>query len=87
MEKHYLYILQSLKDKSFYVGETSDLERRLEFHNKGLQRYTRKKCPWKRVYSKEFDNREEALKREQEIKKKKSRRYIEWLIENKNIAG
>jgi len=85
MEKHFLYILQSLKDKSFYTGESNNLERRIKFHNKGLQRYTRKKRPWILVYTEKFNSRTEALKRESEIKKKKSRKYIEWLISNQEI--
>jgi putative endonuclease len=31
-------------------------------------------------YSEEFQTKTEALKREFEIKKKKNRKYIEWLI-------
>ncbi|MEA1937239.1 MAG: GIY-YIG nuclease family protein [Patescibacteria group bacterium] len=87
MDKHYLYILQSLKDESFYVGTTGNPEARLKFHNKGFQRYTRKKLPWILVYAEEFNSKTEALKRENEIKKKKSRRYIKWLVDNQKIAG
>jgi putative endonuclease len=81
---HYIYILQSEKDNSFYIGETDNLKERLKFHNKGLQRYTRNKIPWKLVYFEKYPNRREALKREKEIKRKKSKRYIEWLIKNKH---
>ncbi len=81
-EIYYLYIIQSKKDNSFYIGITGNIEKRLEFHNKGLQRYTRNKTPWKLVYYKIFKNKTEALKREREIKKKKSRKYIEFLIGN-----
>jgi putative endonuclease len=31
-------------------------------------------------YTERFETRTEAVKRESEIKKKKSRKYIEWLI-------
>ena len=82
----YLYILQSLKDNSFYIGVTHNLEKRIEFHNKGLQRYTKKKVPWKLVYYEIYKDKTSALKREREIKKKKSRKYILELI-NKNTAG
>ena len=77
---HFIYILQSEKDKSYYVGEAPNIEDRLIFHNKGLQRYTRARMPWKIVYSEKYENRKEALKREKEIKRKKSKKYIEWLI-------
>jgi putative endonuclease len=31
----FVYIIRSLKDKKFYTGFTSNIERRLEEHNKG----------------------------------------------------
>jgi putative endonuclease len=35
---------------------------------------------WDLVYAEEFLTKTDALKREKEIKAKKSRKYIEWLI-------
>jgi predicted GIY-YIG superfamily endonuclease len=35
---------------------------------------------WKLVYTEIFQTKSEAAKRELAIKKKKSRKYIEWLI-------
>jgi putative endonuclease len=81
---HEVYIIQSKLDKSYYIGEAPFAEERLIFHNKGKQRYTKARMPWKLVYKEKYLNRHEALFREKEIKGKKSRKYIEWLIENKN---
>ena len=36
-----VYILQSEKDNSFYVGSTQDIDMRLERHNSGGSRYTK----------------------------------------------
>jgi GIY-YIG catalytic domain len=30
---HYVYILQSLQDPKYYIGETTDVDTRLKFHN------------------------------------------------------
>jgi len=30
---HYVYILQSLKDNRYYIGETSNTDERVLFHN------------------------------------------------------
>jgi len=76
----FTYILQSQKDLSFYIGYTSNLEQRLEQHNKATSGYTSTKKPWKLVYFETFDLETEARKRERAIKKKKSRKYIEYLI-------
>jgi len=65
---HYVYILQSLKDNKFYIGETADVARRLAFHNAGLQRSTRHITPFKIVLTEEHETRTQALLREKEIK-------------------
>ena len=74
------YIIQSEKNNSYYVGQTDNLEKRLAEHNRGKNKYTKNKIPWRLVYKESFETRGEAMKRENEIKKKKSRSYIEWLI-------
>lgn len=75
-----VYILQSLKDKTYYVGSTQDLSERLHRHNQGRSKYTKAKRPWKLVYHEEFSDRSSALKRENQIKRKKRRGFIEKLI-------
>ena len=61
--KFYVYILQSLKDNSFYTGYSSNLLNRVREHNFGSTRYTSHKRPWELIYSEEFDNKRDALKR------------------------
>ena len=78
---YHLYILKSLKDGSYYVGSTNDLEDRFKRHNEGRVAYTKPKRPWKLVYSEEHPNRSSAAKRETEIKAHKRRGFIEALIQ------
>lgn len=59
---HFVYILQSLKDSKYYIGETVDLEERLLFHNNGRQPSTKHRIPFNLVLFEKFDNRTEALK-------------------------
>ena len=80
MEEWFIYILYSEKIDKYYVGSTDDLEWRLERHNMGWGKYTKRGIPWGLVYSEKYKTKTEALKREREIKKKKSRKYIEELI-------
>jgi len=65
---HYVYILQSLKDNKYYIGETHDVEARLAFHNAGKQRSTKSRIPFKLILIEEFENRFLALEREKQIK-------------------
>ena len=81
-EKFFVYILQSRKDFSFYVGQCNDLDRRMSKHFDGLSKYTASKRPWRLVYFEKIATRSGALQREKEIKAKKSRIYIESLILN-----
>jgi len=74
---YYVYILESLKDGSDYVGLTNNLEDRLRRHNEGRVAYTKPRRPWKLVYSEEHPDRSSAAKRESEIKAHKRRAFIE----------
>ncbi len=76
----YLYIIQSEKTGKYYIGSCENIEVRLNRHNQGTTPSTKLGRPWKLVYKEEYSFRTEALKREREIKKKKSRKYIEFLI-------
>ena len=78
---YYTYILQSQKNGKYYTGSCQVIDMRLERHNAGATPSTKPGRPWKLVYSESFENNSDALKREREIKSKKSRKYIEYLIE------
>jgi putative endonuclease len=81
----YTYILFSEKLNKYYVGSTLDVNQRLSRHNRGTEKFTSTGIPWKIVYVEQCDTVSLSRKREIEIKKKKSRKYIEWLIQNKSL--
>jgi putative endonuclease len=76
----YTYILFSAKLNKYYVGACTDLTRRLYEHNIGHSKYTSTGIPWILKYTETFETLQEAKKREQAIKKMKSRKYIESLF-------
>lgn len=56
-------------DGSYYTGWTNDLDRRLAAHNAGKgAKYTRSRLPVTRVYHEICGSKEEALRREIQIK-------------------
>jgi len=77
---YYIYIIYSEKRDRYYTGYTSTLEQRLRMHNDGCTKSTKAGVPWKIVYTESFQTKSDAMAREYAIKRKKSRRYIEWLI-------
>jgi len=78
----FVYIIYSNKIDRYYVGYTDELEWRLERHNQGWGRYTKRGIPWELVYDEKYKTKSEAIKREREIKRKKSRKYLEELVRN-----
>ena len=78
---YYIYILYSEIYDRFYVGSAEDISSRFERHNKGMVKATKPYIPWLMLYFEEYSSRSEAMKREKEIKNKKSRKYIEWLVD------
>ncbi len=76
----FVYILQSRKNKSFYVGSCENLEHRFKLHNKGLVKSTKRYIPWVIVYKENFHNLKDARRRELQIKSWKKRELIEKLI-------
>ena len=76
----FAYILYSKKLNKYYVGACIDMERRLKQHNSGQSKFTSTGIPWILKYTEGFDTLERAKSRELQIKKKKSRKYIENLF-------
>jgi putative endonuclease len=67
----FCYILEC-SDGTYYTGWTTDPERRVKQHNKGVgARYTKTRRPVKLVYLEEQPDKITALKRELAIKKLK----------------
>jgi len=77
---YYVYILRSKKDGRHYIGSTSDVERRLAWHNAGKQRSTKSRTPFVIVHTEVFDNKTEALKREKQIKSYKGGNAFKALL-------
>jgi putative endonuclease len=74
---YYLYILQSEKTGRYYIGVTSNVQRRLKEHNSGLVKSTAPYKPWELKRVEEFSDINSAYQRERFIKAKHSRKIIE----------
>jgi len=78
---HYLYILYSEKIDQYYTGETKDVGQRVKKHNRGHSKATKKGVPWELKKVIEFETRTQAIKAEKWLKRMKSRRVIERVID------
>ena len=79
---HYVYIAQSAKTGSYYIGSAANIEKRIKQHNSNQTRSTRNKGPFKLVYKEPLGTKTEARKRENQLKKLKGNRQLKRLIEN-----
>ncbi|MFA5172782.1 MAG: GIY-YIG nuclease family protein [Candidatus Paceibacterota bacterium] len=65
---YYAYVLESLKDRKFYVGYTENLKIRFESHSKGLVKSTKERRPLRLVYYKACLHQQDATRREKYLK-------------------
>jgi len=65
----FVYILESEKNGSFYIGSTLNFRKRVVEHNLGRSLYTRNLRPFKLVFSQEFPSLKIAKGIEYKLKK------------------
>src|SRR5688500_4020809 len=79
-----VYVLRNPSGR-LYIGQTQNLEQRLQEHRDGLSRWTSNRRPWELVFSVTFVSRSEAMRRERALKSghlhmelRKQLRQPEW---------
>lgn len=85
----FVYVLFSKKLNRYYIGTTDNVEKRLFEHNSGLyvNSFTTRGIPWELSLSYTCESSEKAYKLEAFIKRMKSKKFIERLIEDKMIIN
>ncbi|MGM0375445.1 MAG: GIY-YIG nuclease family protein [Bacteroidota bacterium] len=78
--KYFVYILYSKTRDQYYIGSCADVEERLRRHNAGATTSTKSGRPWEIVYQEAFADKTQAIRRENHLKKMKSRDFIKDLI-------
>ena len=78
--QYHTYILYSANFNRYYIGHCEDMASRLARHNNKQVPSTKPYVPWIMVYSESYASRQEANARELYIKRMKSRKYIEQLL-------
>lgn len=83
---YYVYVLKSLANNDVYIGYSDDLRSRLREHNEGKSNYTRVYRPWTLIYYEAYRNKNDARKREVELKGHKAKEFLkEHIKESLNI--
>jgi len=80
---YYVYVLENQNDKSFYIGFTADLRRRVYEHQNGKGgRTTRLKKDWKLIYYEAYAIRADATGRERFLKGGSGHKYLYKQMKN-----
>ena len=76
---NYTYVLEC-RDKTLYTGGTKTLDKRIKAHNEGRgAKYTKPRRPVKLLYYETFPSKEEAMRRECEIKRMSRKEKLELI--------
>jgi len=75
-----VYVLLSLKDNKFYIGFTSDLERRLREHNSGKNISAKSRLPLKLIYYETHLSKTDAMRRERYFKTTKGKSTLKQML-------
>lgn len=78
--KYCVYILASLSDGDFYVGQTEDLKRRLTEHFHGRSKATAPRRPFKLIHCEYYFSKKDAKRRETYLKTAKGRRALRLML-------
>ena len=71
---YYVYVLQSAKDGTTYIGSTEDLRARIKEHNAGKTKSLKHKIPVKLIFYEAYLTKTLARKREIELKTNSSKK-------------
>ncbi|MDD2757831.1 MAG: GIY-YIG nuclease family protein [Patescibacteria group bacterium] len=85
MKKESVYFVYALYNPicdKIYIGQTVNLDERLKLHNQKIFRgYTSNfEGSWVVIYKEEVNSRQEALKREKQLKSFRGREFVKQLI-------
>lgn len=69
------YVLRCM-DESFYIGQTDNIRRRFVEHIRGKVSWTKSRLPVEIILLEQFDRREKAVKREQNLKTGFGRKWL-----------
>jgi len=80
---YYVYILEDQTDKSWYIGYSANLKRRIKEHlsGDGCQTTSRKQ-DWRLIYYEAYLNKYDAVGREKFLKSGSGRKYLNKQMKN-----
>ena len=75
MQTYFIYVIES-KTGLRYIGQTENLEKRIDQHNSKLSTWTKRDTEWKIIYTEEYSSRKEVIIRERYLKSGQGRQWL-----------
>lgn len=77
---HYIYVLQSLKNGSLYIGYTENVKQRISEHNRKENLSTKSFAPWKVIFLEGYLNKKDVRRREKYLKTNIGSRLLKRML-------
>ena len=79
-----VYGLYNAEEKKIYIGQTTNIEKRLVEHNqkRGNHFTAKTKGQWRIIYTERCLSQSEALKREKQLKSYRGREFVKKFIKD-----
>ncbi len=74
------YVLYSLKDHQFYIGYTTNFDRRMEEHAAGKTKSTAPRRPFQVIFCEYYFSKEDAMRRELYFKTSAGKRTLRLML-------
>lgn len=83
LNMYYVYLLENQKDKSWYIGYSANLKKRISDHMSGNgAQTTKRKGGWVLIYYEAYLNEKDAKGRERFLKSSSGRKYLKNQLNN-----
>jgi len=86
-QMYYFYVLKSEKDNRLYKGFAKDVGKRVAEHNSGKVIATKNRRPFYLIYTEEFIDKEDAIKKEKYYKSYTGGKKLGKILERVNNRG
>jgi len=75
-----VYVLKSMKDQKFYIGFTTNIEKRLIDHNRGSTKSTAYRRPLKLIFCEFYISKTDAVRREKYFKTTSGKKALKLML-------
>ena len=77
---HYVYFIESISSEEYYIGYSTNLRQRIQAHNEGKNRSTKRYKPWRLIFYEAYRDEHDAKRREKYLKTSQGSRALKRML-------